>query len=577
MTKAKTEVILNGIPASPGEAFGEARVIYSWERTIEDREISADDVEKEIVLLDKAVEESLTEILKLKGAARRKIGAAVSGIFESQLMIISDREFLNQVKDQIRGNHKSAEYTYSMEVEKTIEPLLRSKDPYMKQMAIDIEAVSNRIVRRLTGKSIRHLGQALQDCIFVGKTFTPAEVISLSERRVRGIITAEGSPNSHMTLIARSLLIPTLVGVPQAHLTIKSGDRIIMDGDRGTVKIHPTHDEWNLLRKKKAHLTARHFLKLDKIEAFPPTTLDNVKVNLAANVELTGPVDRVLAEANIGVGLYRTEFTYLRNGRFPDEEEQFKIYDSVAKCFYPRSVVIRTYDLGSDKYYDTDKLGRESNPALGIRGIRAAFNMPKIFRTQIKSVLRASTRHNIKLLLPMISDIAELNRARGVIRRTMLELRKAGEKYDENIPVGIMIEVPSAALAADILAEKASFFSIGSNDLTQYTLAADRDNQKLAQIFNPLHPSVLRLIRMTIEAASKRNIPVNVCGEMAGDILTIPLLLGMGIEQLSMNPSRLYAACKLISRIKLSDTKIMAEKVARLKSTKEVENLLHSF
>jgi len=577
MKTARKRTKLRGIPAAPGLTFGEARVVYSWDQTIEEREITSGQLDEELLRLDHAVEESLAELETLKDSATRKIGGPVAKIFESQLMIAADQEFLKSVKAEIRTQLKSAEYVYSLMVEKAIMPLRISRDPYMRQMVVDIEAVSNRIIRRMTGQTIRHIGQAPQESIFVGKIFSPAEVMNLFERKVKAIVTAAGGVNSHMALIARSLLIPTVIGVPQAHLKIMSGDRLIIDGDKGEVIVNPSQVEWNDLRKKKAKVTARQVLKLDQLPQFPPTTADNIDIDVAANYDVPGPIDQVLADHKVGIGLYRTEFIYLQNGRFPTEDEQFKIYNSIAKRHHPRPVVIRTFDLGSDKYHPTDGNMKENNPALGWRGIRASFDMPNVFKNQVKAILKASARGNIKMLLPMVADITEWRKASRIIKRAMAELRKEKIPFDRSIEVGIMIEVPSAAVAADFLAEKVSFFSIGSNDLTQYTLAADRDNQKLAKIFNPLHPAVLRLIRMTIEAAQEHNIPVTLCGEMSGDILAIPLLIGMGINQLSMNPSRLYNACRLIPKIKYSDTVKIAKEVSRLKTLKEIESFLLNY
>ncbi len=574
MTAVKKTMVLNGTPACPGLTFGEARVVYSWEQSIEERDIEVSEIDNEVSRFEQAVEDSLAEIRKWKESAGRRIGGPVARIFESQIMIASDQEFLKLVISNIKSSRKNAEYVYSMEVEKTILPLRLSKDRYMRQMAADIEGVSSRIIRRLTGQSVRHTGQVAQDYIYVGKLFTPAEVMSLYERKVKAIVTAGGGINSHMALIARSLLIPTVVGVLRADIKIKSGDRLIVDGDKGIVTVRPSQQEWNDIRKKKAKVTARQILKLDDLPYFPPQTADNVEIDIAANINLPGPIDEVLAERRVGIGLYRTEFIYLQNGKFPPEDKQFDIYDSVAKRYYPRPIVIRTFDLGSDKYFKSDNNIKEKNPALGWRGIRAAFDMPAVFQSQLRAILRASTRKNVKILLPMIADIVELKRAVRAIKRAQAELTKENVEFDCNIEIGIMIEVPSAAVTAHELAGKVSFFSIGSNDLTQYTLAADRDNQKLAKIFSPLHPAVLSLMETTIEAAEKNNIPVTVCGEMSGDILTIPLLIGMGVKQLSMNPAKLFRACKLIQRIKYSDTINIAQRVKRMKTLKQVEAFL---
>jgi len=577
MTKNKKTFELSGVGASAGTTYGEARVVYSLDQSVEERSITEAEVDQEISLLNNAVQDALVELEQLKVTAGKKIGGPIARIFDSQIMIAIDPEFLKNVKVKIKSDLKSAGYIYSILVNQTLHRLRNAENQYLRQMVVDIEAVSNRIIRRLTGQVVRHISNSAQDSIFVGQVFTAAEVLTLFERKIRAIVTTEGGSNSHMCLIARSLLIPTIVGVDGAHTKISSGDKLIVDGSKGIVKVNPSIKEWNELRKKKAKVTARQILKLDRLTSIPPITTDSVKVDISANLDLPGPVDQVLSEYEIGIGLFRTEFLYLQNGKFPSAERQFEIYDSIAKRYHPQEVVIRTFDLGSDKYYKNEIASKENNPALGWRGIRAAFDMPAIFRTQIKAILRASSRKNVKILLPMISDISELRKARRSIKRVIGDMIKEGIKIDKDIKIGIMIEVPSAAVLADILAEKADFFSIGSNDLTQYTLAADRDNQKLAKIFNPLHPSVLRMIKLATDAARKNNIPVSMCGEMAGDIIAVPFLMGIGINQLSMNPSKIFNICNLISRIKMSSAVEISNKVMKLKTLKEVENLLFDF
>ncbi|MFH2037303.1 MAG: phosphoenolpyruvate--protein phosphotransferase [Candidatus Zixiibacteriota bacterium] len=577
MVPNKKTKILSGTPVSPGLTFGEARVVSSLEQTIVKRPLEPSQVASEIARLNKAVEESLGELIKLKESAGKKIGGPVSKIFDSQLLMASDPEFLKSVRAEIESSLLCAEFVYHHLVEQSMEPLKRSNEPYLRQMAQDIEAVSSRILRRLTGQSVRHIVQNAQDYIFVAKLFSAADILVLYERKVKAIVISGGGANSHMSLIARSLLIPTIIGVEEAHLKIKTGDRLIIDGEKGEVKIHPSQKDWNELRKKKAKISAIHILKLNKISQIPPQTADEHPIEVAANIDIPGPIDQVLGRHNIGVGLFRTEFLYLQGGRFPSEEQQYEIYQKMVKRYSPQPLTIRTFDLGSDKYFKDDNSFKENNPALGWRGIRASFDMPIIFRDQIRAILRASAYGEIKILLPMIADITEFLRALRSIKRVMADLRKRLIRFDQKIKIGVMIEVPSAAVGSMALAEKADFFSIGSNDLTQYTLAADRDNPKLEHVFNPLHPSVIQLMSMTIEAARQKDKPVAVCGEIASDILAAPLLIGMGVSQLSMNPSKIYRICKLISKLRIQDTYDLAEKVLKLKSTKEVEHLLLDF
>lgn len=577
MIKDKKTVIIKGVSASPGLAYGIARVIYRWEQSIEERVIKTSQVENEMSRLDNAVEKTLEDLSKYQKTAGSKIGGPVAKIFDSQVLIASDNEFLNKVKDEIKRTEKSAEYVYSMQVEKNMLPLQRSRDPYMRQMVTDIEAVSDRILRYLTGQTESDLAGYSKDYIFVGKLFTPAEVLNLFERDARAIITAEGSPNSHMALIARSLIIPTVIGVRQVHMKIRSGDRLIVDGEKGQIIINPPDEEWSDIKEKGGELKDLPLTHLKKLPIFPQKTKDDVEIDVAVNINIPGPMDEVLSGQNIGVGLYRTEFIYLRLGRFPSEDEQFELYDSVAKQYYPQDLVIRTFDLGSDKFLKSENAIKENNPALGWRGIRASLGNTRLFREQIRAILRASNRGNVKILLPMVTDLQELKRAIGQIRRSMVELRKDEIEFNSKIETGVMIEIPSAALMADTLAPIVNFFSIGTNDLTQYTLAADRENQKLIGLFNSLHPAVLSLIINSITAAHKHNIPVTVCGEISGNPLAIPLLIGLGVDQLSMNPAQLDETAKIISKIEIPSARLLADEILELSNVKEIEKKLIEF
>jgi len=573
----KKTAILKGISVSSGLAFGQARVIYGWEQTVGERKLEKSQITDELLRLDNAVNESLLEINRWKKMAGEKVDGPVARIFDTQLMIASDQEFIKKVKEEIRSKHLNAEFVYNQLVEKSITPLKKSDDEYMRQMVYEIEAVSKMVLGNLRGHHDYVNSKFPADTIVIGTNFTAAEVLNLCDRGAKAIVTTEGSATSHMALIARSLLVPTIVAVPRVHLRSKNGDQVIVDADQGEVTLRPPQNVWTKLVRQKKTLTALPLTRLQKLPDFPPKTMDKVAINLAANISLPGPADRILPKHNVGVGLYRTEFLYLQNGTFPSEEEQFELYDDVAAVYYPQDVVIRTFDLGSDKYYKNDRFGEEKNPALGWRGIRAALDMPEIFKNQARAILRASHRGNVKILLPMITDTSEIRKVSNIIKRTMVELRKDHHEFDKDMEIGIMIEVPAAALNIEELADKVDFFSIGSNDLTQYTLAVDRDNLKLAKVFNPLHPAVIRLFKMTIDAAKAHNIPVSLCGELSGDPLAIPLLIGLGIDLLSMNPSRLLGACKLISRLKYENTQKLAEEVLKAKKIKDVESKLFEF
>jgi phosphotransferase system enzyme I (PtsI) len=577
MINDKKTIIIKGIGASPGLAFGKARVIYHWEQAIEERTITAVQVDGEHDRLDNAVREIIEELKKNQRKARQKIGGPVAAIFDSQIMIASDQEFIKKVKTEIKNRLKCTEYIYSMLVDKSLAMLRKSKDQYMNQMAYDIEAISNRVLRKLSGDDDQEISPSAANCVFVGKRFTPAEVLNLFERNARAIVSTEGSPNSHMALVARSLLVPTVVGAGFADLKIGSGDRVIVDGEKGQVTVNPSQETWDKLRGKETEYRDLPIARIKQLPRFPLKTKDGHVVDIAVNLTLPGPLDQTLAGRKLAVGLYRTEFIYLQHGRFPSEDSQYEIYKSVARQYYPQEVVMRTYDLGSDKVGTEDKSNHENNPALGWRGIRLTLDTPRIFKDQVRAMLRASSRGNVKILLPMISDIQELRKALTQINKAKSDLKKQNIEFDENIEIGMMVEVPAAAVAADLFADRVDFLSIGSNDLTQYTLAADRSNRKVVRLFNQLHPAVLRLVKLTINAAEVHNIPVNICGEVSGDVLAIPLLVGMGLKQLSMNPSGLYNAARIVRKFKYTDAIQLADRILKLKSVRDVESKLLEF
>jgi phosphotransferase system enzyme I (PtsI) len=387
-----------------------------------------------------------------------------------------------------------------------------------------------------------------EDTILVAKTIPPGDILSYRHRGGVGFLAAEGATNSHSALIARSLMVPMVVA-PSALAKIPNGCKLVVDGASGRIILNPTDQEWADYQKQRRRHGPAIISRIRKLKEFPPTTSDGKPVGIAANLEFPGPVDGILAERKVPVGLYRTEFLYLEQREAPSEIEQFKHYDRIAQGFAGTRVVFRTFDLGSDKVMGDKPAFHEPNPALGWRGIRSMLDLTPIFRSQIRAILRASVRKNVSILLPMISDIAELRKARKLISASMLELRREGELFDEQIPIGIMIEVPSAALMADQLVAAVDFVNIGSNDLTQYTMAADRSNNRVAGLYNAFHPSVLNLIEMTVDACRVNGKPVCICGEVAGDPLALPLFVGMGVTSLSMNPAKVFDACRLVKKI----------------------------
>ncbi|HSG98971.1 MAG TPA: phosphoenolpyruvate--protein phosphotransferase [candidate division Zixibacteria bacterium] len=568
---------IQGIPASGGVALGEARVVYAWDAMIRERHIEPEDVPAEISRVERAVEKTIAELTRIRDSAGKSLGGPAAKIFDAQLMIAGDFEFIKGVKDDIAARKLNAEAVYSLRVDQSTASLRRSKEPYMRQMLTDIEAVSKKVLANMSGDGERDESPFPPQTIVVAKKLTPADTLRLHERGVAAVVTAEGSAHSHMALIARSLNLPAVVGADRIQNKVRNGTRVIIDGGQGKVFIEPDDALWKSYEKKTGVDALRSIKKLSDLPAFPPLTTDGHTVQLAANIELPGVRDRALAERGVGVGLYRTEFIYLQSNHFPDEAEQFEYYDAIAAQYAPHTVVMRTFDLGSDKYVEELQPLVENNPALGFRGIRTSLAMPQIFRTQLRALLRSSARGNVKIMLPMLTDIDELIRAERVIKRVMVELRRERIPFDQNIQIGVMIEVPSAALTADCFAERAAFFAIGTNDLLQYTMAVDRDNNHVADLYRAFHPAPLKLIHGAITAATRHDRPVSICGEMAGDELALPLLIGMGASSLSMDPSKLHRAARQVAALSFKEMKLLADDTLNARTLKETERIIKDF
>ena len=538
---------LTGVSISGGIVLGHARVLMPGDFEVAEITIPPSLIQSEIDSLEDAIAQTVAELRTLRESAGKKIGGPVAKIFDAQLLIATDNDFISQVKKEIRSSKRNAAFVYSNIIRRTVAPLKHSKDSYMRSMAQDIDAVTDRVISYLSGAENRDV-KFLPNTILVGKSFTPGEILAYRQQKVTGFIVSEGGTDSHMALIARSLMLPVML-VNQAVNKVSNGCRIILDGTLGDVIVDPTEKECSEYEKRRRRFGPALVTRIRKLSPIPPVTADGEEIEIAANLSLPGPVDDILADKNIPVGLYRTEYLYLAQGNFPDEETQYQCYRRVAKKFTGSSVILRTFDIGYDKTTDDGSWPEEDNPALGWRGIRAMLDMTTVFKTQIRAILRASTLKNLKIMLPMVTELSELVKARRLISQTKLSLRREKIEFDNDIQVGIMVEVPAAAMIANYLAPNVDFISIGTNDLTQYTMAADRMNAKVANLYSPLHPSVLNLINMTVIAGKKHNKPVSVCGEVAGDILALPLFIGMGVHMLSMTPNRIFDLCRMVKKI----------------------------
>ncbi len=568
--------VIKGVSISSGIAMGTTRVVHPGFLNVAEIPITLAKVKPEIDALEEAVRETIAELEHLRDTAGKKTGASVAKIFEAQLLIAGDLDFLAQVKQQIKTRRRNAGFVYNTLVNETIRALDNSPDQYMRQMVQEIEAVTNKVLSHLTGFGEKSTARLPDNTILVAQSFSASDIMDYRSRRAAGFITAEGGSNSHMALIARSLMLPATLS-NNALSQIPNACRVIVDGTNGKVIVRPSDDDWSEYLKKRKLQGPAIISRIKKLEEIPPKTADGVPVNVAANLEIPGPADDLLSDARIPVGLYRTEFLYLEHVDFPGEAAQFEYYSRIAERFANTHVILRTFDLGSDKVKDDGLMPAEDNPALGWRGIRSMLDMPQIFKTQIRAILRASTLKNVKILLPMVSDVSELRKAKKYVSQVMLELRRKGIPFDNDIEIGVMVEIPSAALTANQLARDADFVSIGTNDLTQYTMSADRNNSRVAGLYSHFHPSVLSLIHMTVMACRRHGTPVQICGESAGDPLALPLFIGMGVSGLSMNPTKIFDACRLIKRIDFEMVRHLVDPVLASKSVAAVVRKLQNY
>lgn len=570
-----SRTVIKGTPISGGIVLGYARVILPGDVEFAEIAVPAARVNEEITALEKAISQTIDEIKELLESAGKKIGGPVAKIFDAQLLIANDEQFLNQVRSQIKLRRRNAGFVYNSLVQSTVAPLKSSSDAYMRQMATDVEAVAQRVLSHLSGHGKSDL-RFPPNTVLVGKMFTPGDVLSYRTRKAIGFLVGEGGVNSHMALISRALRLPVVMA-RNAHFEIGNDTRLIIDGTSGDVIVNPADKDWAEYQKRKKRMGTAAITRIRKLVDIPPLTSDGKPVPVGANLTLRGPADDILSEQKIPVGLYRTEFLYLANYDFPDEDYQTEYYRLIAEKYAASYVILRTFDLGYDKLVADASWPQEDNPALGWRGMRAMLQMSQVFRTQIRAILRASTLGNLKIMLPMITDISELEQARKLISQAKFSLRKNKISFDDNIEIGVMIEVPSAAMTAETLLRKADFVSIGTNDLTQYTLAADRTNNRVSGLYSSFHPSVLKLIKMTVDAAKKLGKKVSVCGEQAGDPLALPLFIGLELDLLSMNPARIFDTCRLIRKVDSTMARHLLQSVLASESQQQVVHQLQNF
>jgi phosphotransferase system enzyme I (PtsI) len=566
---AKAELRFQGVGVSPGIARGRTHVVRDDIDDVPRYGIESGQVSKEIARFEAALMQTRAQILEMQQGIAEAIGAKDASVFDAHLLVVEDRTLIDEVLRKLESDRCNVEYVFQEVARRYSETLSKIDDPYLRERAVDIQDVTRRVIRNLQGKSTKPFLAVREPHILVAHNLTPSDTATMDRERVLGMATDLGSRTSHTAIMARSLNIPTVVGLHDVSEQLETGDEVLVDGYDGLLIRNPTtetlrhYDELESRKERVAHA-------LVELRETKSTTRDGRHIVLSANIELPNELPAVADNGAEGIGLYRTEFLYINREDMPSEDEQYETYRKVAENVAPHPLIIRTFDLGGDKIAHAVKADDELNPFLGCRAIRFCLDHPEVFKVQLRAILRASTSGNVKVMFPMISGIGELRRALAVLAECAMEMKRQGIAFNEDMQVGAMIEIPSAAISARTLAREVDFFSIGTNDLIQYAIAVDRVNENIAHLYQPTHPAVVQLLKMISDGAHENNIWVGVCGEMAGDIVLTPLLLGLGMDELSASASLVPRVKLAVQRLSVPECKALAEEAMGLETPAEI-------
>ena len=575
---AQPEIVVEGIPASQGIAYGQVFLYVQKDLDLPQYQIEPHRRVEEIARFERALVDTRKEIGRVKAEVAKNLGEDEARIFDAHQLVLEDQALITETIREMENTGLNIEACFHRVSQRYVQAFEAIPDEYLRERVADIRDVAKRVLHSLMGQVATNLGSVLKNRIVVANDISPSDAASIDRSNVLGVVTEGGSRTSHAVIVARSLKVPAVVGARGIADQAQDGAWVILDGYDGLIILNPTEQtlfRYGKLQEKRRTVETR----IMTVNRLPAETLDGVRVTLLANIEKPEEVDLVRSYNADGVGLYRTEFLFLNSGHLPDEEQQFAAYSAVASGLAPLPVIIRTLDIGGDKSSSggVSLIEPEANPFLGFRAIRFCLENTTLFKNQLRAILRASASGNVQIMYPMISGVGEVVRANRLLEEAKEELRERGQPFDPEVKIGSMIEIPSAAATVDLLAEECDFFSVGTNDLIQYILAIDRVNVRIAHLYEPTHPAVLRTLKSIFAEAARRKLPTGVCGEMAGDPLYAPLLLGLGATSLSLSPSLIPAVKYLVRNMKMVDARKLAREVMELPDPKEIQARCEEF